>query len=43
MCRGVLRESPRLKELEMCLAVVRATYPSLQVRSDNEESTDSGL
>ena len=36
--RVVPRRGQRLKELETFLAVLRAKYPSLQVRSDNEET-----
>ena len=36
-CRVVPRKGQRLKDLEHFLAVMRARYPSLQVRSDNEE------
>ena len=37
-CRVVPRKGRRLKDLEHFLAVMRARYPSLQVRSDNEEA-----
>ena len=37
-CRAVPRKGQRLKDLEHSLAVMRARYPSLQVRSDNEEA-----
>ena len=37
-CRVVPRKGQRLKDLEHFLAVMRARYPSLQVRSDNEEA-----
>ena len=37
-CRDVPRKGHRLKDLEHFLAVMRARYPSLQVRSDNEEA-----
>ena len=37
-CRVVPRKGERLKDLEHFLAVVRARYPCLQVRSDNEEA-----
>ena len=37
-CRVVPRKGQRLKDLEHFLAVVRARYPCLQVRSDNEEA-----
>ena len=37
-CRIVLRKGQRLKYLEHVLAVMRVRYPSLQVRSDNEEA-----
>ena len=37
-CRVVPRKGQRLKDLERFLAVMRARYPSLQVRSDNEEA-----
>ena len=37
-CRVVPRKGQRLKDLEHSLAVMRARYPSLQVRSDNEET-----
>ena len=37
-CRGVPRKGQRLKDLEHFLAVMRARYPCLQVRSDNEEA-----
>ena len=37
-CRVVPRKSQRLKDLEHFLAVMRARYPCLQVRSDNEEA-----
>ena len=36
-CGVVPRKGQRLKELELFLAGTRAIYPSLQVRSDNEE------
>ena len=36
-CRFVPRKGQRLKDLEHFLAVMRARYPSWQVRSDNEE------
>ena len=35
-CRVVPRKGQRLKDLEHVLAVMRARYPCLQVRSDNE-------
>ena len=37
-CRVVPRKGQRLKDLEHFLAVMRAKYPCLQVRSDNEEA-----
>ena len=37
-CRVVPRKGQRLKDLEHFLAVIRAKYPCLQVRSDNEEA-----
>ena len=37
-CRVVPRKGQRLKDLEHFLAVLKARYPSLQVRSDNEEA-----
>ena len=37
-CRVVPRKGQRLKDLEHFLAVMRARYPSLQVRSDNDEA-----
>ena len=37
-CRVVPRKGQRLKDLEHFLAVMRARYPNLQVRSDNEEA-----
>ena len=37
-CRVVPRIGQRLKDLEHFLAVMRARYPSLQVRSANEEA-----
>ena len=37
-CRVVPRKSQRLKDVEHFLAVMRARYPSVQVRSDNEET-----
>ena len=37
-CRVVPRKGQRLKDLEHFLAVMRARYPSLRVRSDNEEA-----
>ena len=37
-CRVVPRNGQRLKDLELFLAVMRARYPSVQVRSDNEEA-----
>ena len=37
-CRVLPRKGQRLKDLEHFLAVMRARYPSLQVRSDNEEA-----
>ena len=37
-CRVVPRRGQRLKDLEHFLAVTRARYPSLQVRSDNDEA-----
>ena len=37
-CRVVPRKGQRLKDLEHFLAVMRARYPCLQVRSDNEEA-----
>ena len=37
-CRVAPRKGQRLKDLEHCLAVMRARYPSLQVGSDNEEA-----
>ena len=37
-CRVVPRKGQRLKDLEHFLAVMRARYPSLQVRSENEEA-----
>ena len=37
-CRVVPRRGQRLKDLEHVLAVMRARYPCLQVRSDNEEA-----
>ena len=37
-CRVVPREGQRLKDLEHVLAVMRARYHCLQVRSDNEEA-----
>ena len=37
-CRVVPRKSLRLKDSEHFLAVMRARYPSLQVRSDNEKA-----
>ena len=37
-CRVVPRKGQRVKDLEHFLAVMRARYPSLQVRSDNEEA-----
>ena len=37
-CRVVPRKGQRLKDLEHFLAVTRARYPCLQVRSDNEEA-----
>ena len=37
-CRVVPRKGQRKKDLEHFLAVMRARYPSLQVRSDNEEA-----
>ena len=37
-CRVVPRKGQRPKELEHFLAVMRARYPWLQVRSDNEEA-----
>ena len=42
-CRIVPRKSQRLKDLEHFLAVVRARYPSLQVRSDNEVALEHVL
>ena len=42
-CRVVPRKGQRLKDLEQFLAVMRARYPSLQVRSDNEEAVKHGL
>ena len=37
-CRDVPRKGQRLKDLEHFLAVMRARYPSLQVRSEDEEA-----
>ena len=37
-CRVVPRKGQRLKDLEHFLAIMRKRYPSLQVRSDNEEA-----
>ena len=37
-CRVVPRKGQRLKELETSPALMRASYPSLQVRSDSEEA-----
>ena len=37
-CRVLPRKGQRLKDLQHYLAVMRARYPSLQVRSDNEEA-----
>ena len=37
-CRLDPRKDQRLKDLEHVLAVMRARYPSVQVRSDNEEA-----
>ena len=37
-CRVVPRKGQRLKDLEHFLAVMRARYPCVQVRSDNEEA-----
>ena len=37
-CRVVPRKGQRLKDLEHFLAVMRARYPCLQVRSDTEEA-----
>ena len=37
-CRVVPRKGQRLKDSEHFLAVTRARYPCLQVRSDNEEA-----
>ena len=37
-CRVVPRKGQRLKDLEHFLAVMRARYPCLQVRSDNDEA-----
>ena len=37
-CRVVPRKGQRLKDLEHFLAVMRARYPCLQVRPDNEEA-----
>ena len=37
-CRVVPRKGQRLKDLEHFLAVMRARYPCLQERSDNEEA-----
>ena len=37
-CRVVPRKGQRLKDLEHFLAIMRARYPNLQVRSDNEEA-----
>ena len=37
-CRVVPRKGQRLKDLEHFLAVIRARYASLQVRSDDEEA-----
>ena len=39
----VPRKGQRLKELEIFLALMRARYPSLQVRSDNEEALEHVL
>ena len=38
VCRVVPRKGQRLKDLEHFLAVMRARYPCLQVRSGNEEA-----
>ena len=38
LCRVVPRKGQRLKDLEHFLAVMRARYPCLQVRSDTEEA-----
>ena len=40
LCRAVPRKRQRLKELETSPAVIRARYPSLQVRSDSEEALE---
>ena len=40
-CRAVPRKGLRLKDLEHFLAVMRARYPCLQVRSDNEEANET--
>ena len=37
-CRVIPRKGQRLKDLEHVLAVMRARYPCLQVRSNNEEA-----
>ena len=37
-CRVVPRKGQRLKDLEHFLAIMRARYPNLQVRSDHEEA-----
>ena len=37
-CRVAPRKGQRLKDLEHFLAVMRARYPSLQLRSDNEKA-----
>ena len=42
-CRVVPRKGQRLKGLENFLAVMRTIYPSLQVRSDNEEALKNVL
>ena len=39
----VPREGQRLKELETSPALMRACYPSLQVRSDNEKALEHVL